>query len=149
MGGQGGGLITLVAHSIRYTELKPSPLFPGDNTAEHQAISVEVDGAQLLVCNVYIPPAASCPGYQPNFTSLFSATGDTLIMGDFNAHDALWYSSTADEAAANRGASVVEALENSELMVINQDSPTRMPSNGPATSPDLTITNSHLGLNAS
>ena len=149
-GRPGGGLITLVAHSIKYIELNQSSLFPGDNIAEHQAISVEVDGAQLLVCNVYIPPIASCPpGYHPNFNSLFNATGDTLIMGDFNAHDALWYSSTADEAAANRGTSIVEALENSELMVINQDSPTRMPTNGPTSSPDLTITNSHLGLNAS
>ena len=43
----------------------------------------------------------------------------------------------------------MEALENSTLMVLNQDSPTRMPSNGPLSSPDLTITNSHMGLNSS
>ena len=40
----------------------------------------------------------------------------------------------------------MEALEGSTLMVLNQDSPTRMPSNGPTSSPDLTITNSHMGL---
>ena len=69
-------------------------------------------------------------------------------MGDFNAHDDLWYSSTTDTVATDRGAKIVEALETSTLMVLNQDSPTRMPSNGPMTSPDLTITNSHMGLDS-
>ena len=70
-------------------------------------------------------------------------------MGDFNAHDELWYSSTTDAEAARRGVRVVEALESSTLMVLNEDHPTRIPSNGPPSSPDLTITNSHMGLNAS
>ena len=34
-------------------------------------------------------------------------------------------------------------------MTINLDSPTRKPSNGPCSSPDFTITNSHLGLHSS
>ena len=149
--GRGGGLITLIHHSVTYQEIIPDPFFPGDTTAEHLTISVEVDGAHLQVCNVYIPPSSSCPpGYVPAFSSLLvPTTGDVLIMGDFNAHDALWYSSTDDAAAANRGADIVEALDNPTLMVINQNSPTRVPSSGPTSSPDLTITNSHLGLNAS
>ena len=69
-------------------------------------------------------------------------------MGDFNAHDDLWYSSTTDTVAADRGAKVVEALDGSSLMVLNQDSPTRVPSSGPNSSPHLTVTNSHMGLNA-
>ena len=69
-------------------------------------------------------------------------------MGDFNAHDGLWYSSTTDAAAIDRGAKIVEALDSSTLMVINQDSPTRMPSNGPTSSPDITITSAHMGLNS-
>ena len=49
----------------------------------------------------------------------------------------------------NRGEIIVGALDNSQLMTINQDSPTRKPSNGPCSSPDLTITNCHLGLHSS
>ena len=147
--GRGGGLIILVHHSITYQEL-PDTILPGDSVAERQTIAVEVNGATLTICNIYIPPATSCPpGYSPDFHSLFNHTEDILIMGDFNAHDDLWYSSNADTAAADRGARIVEALDSSTLMVINQDSPTRMPSNGPSSSPDLTVTNSHLGLNAS
>ena len=120
-------------------------IFPGT------PLPVEVDGAHVQVCNVYIPPSSSCPpGYVPAFSSLLvPTTGDVLIMGDFNAHDALWYSSTDDAAAANRGANIVEALDITTLMVINQNSPTRVPLSGPTSSPDLAITNSHLGLNAS
>ena len=147
-GGRGGGLITLVHHSVKYQEAHLP--FPGDNTIEHQAVTVDVDGAHLLVCNIYVPPVSSCPqGYIPNFAPLFSHTGDILVMGDFNAHDDTWYSSTQDEGAANRGANIVDALDNSQLMTINLDSPTRKPSNGPCSSPDLTITNSHLGLHSS
>lgn len=146
--GRGGGPITLVHHSVIYEAVQLDGLFPGDTIAEHQTSMVEVDGVHLKVCNVYIPPASSCPpGYSPSFNSLFDVTGDVLIMGDFNARDALRYSFTDDVAAANRGRDIVEALDSTTLMVINQDSQTRVPTSGPTSSPDLTITNSHLGLN--
>ena len=142
-------MITLVHHSITYRQMHVD-LFPGDDVAEHLTISVEVHGAQLLISNIYIPPAASCPPtYQPNFQTLFNTTEDVLIMGDFNAHDDLWFSSTLDDRAATRGANINSALETSQLMVINQDSPTRVPSSGDPSSPDITITNSHLGIDSS
>ena len=84
----------LIHHSIAYEEVQHTFL-PGDTTTELQAITIEVNGAKLLICNVYIPPISSCPGgYTPDFDSLFSYSGDILIMGDFNAHDPSWYSST-------------------------------------------------------
>ena len=129
----------------------PDPFFPGYTTAKHLTISIEIDVAYLQICNVYISLSSSCPpGYAPAFSSLLAQTsGDMLIMGDFNARDALWYSSIDDAAAATRGADIVEALDNTTLVVINQKSPTRVPCSGPTSSPDTTITNSHLGLNAS
>ena len=70
-------------------------------------------------------------------------------MGDFNAHYPSWYFFTLDERAANRGAEIIIAVDNYTLMVINHDSPARKPSRGPSSSPNLPITNSHLGINAS
>ena len=102
LGGRGGGLITLVHHSITYQEVRPAPFFQNDNTTEIQAIIVEMGGAKLLVCNIYIPPVSSCPqDYRPDFYPVFGYTGDILIMGDFNAHDETWFSSTLDEGARN------------------------------------------------
>ena len=108
-----------------------------------------MDGAKLLVANVYIPPVSSCPpDYMPNLTHFFSCAEDILVVGDFNAHDARWHSSTHDHRAAERGAAICDALDAGSLTCINGDSPTRMPRNGPLTSPDLAFTSAHLGINA-
>ena len=98
-----------------------------------------------IVRNIYVPPVSSCPhGYLPNFALLFSAPG---------WHNHHWRFQRAwrnqDVRAANRGEIIVGALDNSQLTTINQDSPTRKPSNGPYSSPHLTITNCHLGLHSS
>ena len=104
---------------------------------------------RVLVCNVYITPASLRPiGCAPDFSSLLSCPGDILIMGDFNAHDTSWYCSTLDERAANWGGENINALDKFSLMVINQSSPVRKLSRGPSSSPDITITKSHLGINA-
>ena len=112
----GGGLITLVHHSITYTEFDTSNFFPGDTVAECLAVELEMGGAKLLVANVYIPPVSSCPSdYSPNFTHLFNWSDDILVMGDFNAHDPRWYSTTLDQGAAARGAAICDALDTGTL----------------------------------
>ena len=86
LGGRGGEIIPLVHHTVKYQEAHWS--FTGDNTIEHQAVKLDLDGAQLLVCNISVEPVSSSPhAYIPNFEPLFSHLGDIFIMGDFNAHD--------------------------------------------------------------
>ena len=68
-------------------------------------------------------------------------------MGDFHAHNASWYSSTRDDRAATQGAEIVSTLDNTSLMVINQDTAKIIPLNGTTSSPDLTLANSYLGIN--
>ena len=143
----GGGLITLIHRDVSYTPVASAPYF-NDPITEHQAIEVSVDGAKLLIINVYIPPASSAQGQLPNFDLLFNITRDVLIMGDFNAHDARWYSQTQDVAAARRGEAIGNALDAGQLMCINGPSHTRRPKTGPTSSPDITFTNPHLGINA-
>ena len=86
------GLITLVYHTVK-NQVAHLP-FPGDNTIEYQAVTIDVDGAQLLMCNLYVPPVSLChQEYMPDFAPLFGHSdsilikGDIFIMGDFNAHD--------------------------------------------------------------
>ena len=139
--------MTLVHHTVKYQKAH-LPL-AGDNPFAHQAVTVGVDGAQLLVCNIYVPPVASYPhGYIPKFAPLFTHLGDILIMGDLNVQDDTSFSSTQNVRAANRGEIIVGALDNSQLLTINQDSPSRKPSNDPRSFPDLTISNSHLRLHS-
>ena len=147
--GGGGGLLTLVREDIHYKRFNTEHLFPNDNVIEHSAIVADFAGTPLIICNIYIPPPSSCPvGYVADLGNLLSIPDDILIVGDFNAHHPGWYSSTLDHAAAARGTALAEAINDSALMVLNEDSPTRRPTNGPLTSPDLTLTNPHIALNS-
>ena len=110
---------------------------------------IDVDGAELKVVNIYIPPTSSCqPNYTPNLTGLFSIPDDTLVAGDFNAHDPAWFSTTSDSRAASRGEKIADLCIDSQFQFLNTDTPTRVPTNGPSTSPDITFASAHLATGA-
>ena len=139
----------MIHHSVTYREIKIDSLFPTDPHLEHQSVVVEVEGAELRVINIYIPPTSSCqPGYAPNLIPLFSTIDDTLIAGDFNAHDPAWYSNTTDTRAAERGEQIADACVDSPMQILNTDAATRVPTNGPTTSPDITFASAHLANGA-
>ena len=142
----GGGLLSLIHHSVTYTELPTDHLFPGDSIIEHQGLTIIADDVKLNIINIYIPPKSCCPPrYRPNLNLLLSSHDeDTLIVGDFNAHNPSWFSQTADDQAASRGAAITELINNSNLALLNEDEPTRIPNVGPSSSPDLTIVSPHL-----
>lgn len=148
--GGGGGLAFLVHHSIHFTNVSTDHLFPGDNTLEHQAISATMDGTPYQIYNLYIPPATSCPpSYIPDLSNLLEQdNNNVLIVGDFNAHNPAWYSSTQDDRAAARGNAIVTAIDSSSLVLLNEDHPTRLPTSGRPSSPDLTLISCHLALDA-
>ena len=139
----------MVHHSLSYKEVDLTSLFTTDPHLEHQAVAIDVDGAELRVVNIYIPPTSSCQSnYSPDLTGLFSFTGDTLVGGDFNAHDPAWYSTTSDARAATRGATIADMCIDSQMQFLNTDTPTRVPTGGPSTSPDITIASAHLATGA-
>ena len=79
---------------------------------------------ELIITNVYIPPASSCAGgYLPSLDHLMM-TMDTIILGDFNAHHSAWYSSSTD----TRG-TLLENISGYNFGILNWDSPTRLPGN--------------------
>ena len=145
----GGGLLTLIHHSIKFTELPTDHLFPGDSTTEHLGVAVAWGDTTINIINIYIPPASSCPThFRPDLSLLLNPNDTTIVMGDFNAHNAAWYSSTRDAAAAGRGSAIVEAINDSNLTLLNLDFPTRLPKSGNPSSPDLTLCSPHLALDA-
>ena len=99
---------------------------------EHIAIKVD----EVSFHNLYIPPNSSCSsGYTPSLSDLLSTNEDCIFMGDFNAHDDLWFSPIND----TRGSQFADEIGDSNFGVLNEDSPTRVPPNGQATSPDFTL----------
>ena len=125
-------------------------LFSGDSIIEHQGVTLIVDDVKLNVINIYIPPVSCCStGYRPNLDTLLSShEDDTIIMGDFNAHNSTWFSRTGEDQAISRGHAIVDLLNTSNLALINEESPTRVPNRGPSSSPDLTIVSPHLSVGA-
>ena len=142
--GQGGGIAFLIHHSLNYTRLNLSHL-QNDHVLEVDGIRVCLNGSPTDILNVYIPPPSSCPpGYSPDFTRLFQQTNDCLILGDFNAHNPSWYSSTSCISSKIRGDALLDAINDSQLNILNEDSSTRLPTYGPKSSPDISICSAHL-----
>ena len=93
---QGGGLLTLIHKSINFSRKLESPETLVEPHLEELTITATLGDTELIITNVYIPPASSCTGgYLPSLDHLMMTT-DTLILGDFNAHHSAWYSSSTD-----------------------------------------------------
>ena len=94
--GQGGGLLTLIHKSINFSRKPESPETLVEPYLEQLTITATLGDTELIITNVYIPPASSCAGgYLPSMDYPIMTT-DTLILGDFNAHHSAWYSSSTD-----------------------------------------------------
>ena len=134
----GGGLITLVHNSLAFSE---RPVSSSDAVCEMQNVFIALHNSHVDLFNVYIPPASSSPpGYRPSLAGLLA--GDSrLILGDVNAHDALWYSPTQDA----RGTAIADEINDSDFGVLNEDGvATRLPVAGDPSSPDISIASPDL-----
>ena len=143
-GGYGGGVAFLVHHSVCFSPIDVS-FAANDQTLELIAINASINNANVAIFNAYCPPSSSCPrAYLPDISAIFdNADGDSLILGDWNGHDSAWYSPIDDD----RGAHLVHEIEQSNVSILNKDTPTRLPGNNQrSTSPDLTLISAHLAL---
>ena len=141
--GPGGGLLFLkiiIHNSVSFTRKSLSTTSKNDPRLEEVTISIAMDNTELLITNVYIPPASSCNGRcSPPINHLLTGT-DSLVLGDFNAHHSLWHSETAD----SRGNHLADSGSISSFAVLNTDSPTRLPGNADPSSPEVSLASSSL-----
>jgi len=75
--------------------------------------------------------------------------GDLLILGDWNAHHEAWYSTTTCNKGQQRGETLNDSINSSNLISINDHHPTRLPTHGNPSSPDLSIISAHLAADSS
>ena len=52
---------------------------------------------------------------------------DTIIMGDFNAHNSAWLSQTGESQANSRENTILDLLNTSNFALLNEDSNTMVP----------------------
>ena len=134
---KGGGLVFLVHESIPF-QLIPTPAnLQNDQHTEELSISLPGNTNNFNIKNIYIPPVSSCTaGYTPPLEKILSTSDDsTIIVGDFNGHNNLWYSESNNDP---RGEAIAEELSNTNLGILNEDLPTRVTANNNS-SPDLSI----------
>ena len=111
-----------------------------DPHLEELTISNAMDNTELLITNVYIPPASSWNGrYLPPIDHLLTGT-DSQVLGDFNAHPSFWPSRTTDP----RGYQQADSVSIFSLAVLNSDSLTRFPGNADPRSPDVSLASTSL-----
>ena len=134
--GGGGGLLTLVHHSVQFSELA-SPI--NDNVTEIIVIQLSVADSILKVVNVYIPPVSSCPpGFRVSLSPLLVA--NTIVLGDVNGHDEEWSLGASDA----RGDHLADEADSCQFTILNNpDIATRPSSNS---SPDVAFIHTPLAL---
>ena len=67
-------------------------------------------------------------------------TTDTIILGDLNAHNSTWYSSSID----SRGTMLESVVSGFNFVILNWDSLTRLPDNANQRSPGISLASSSL-----
>ena len=58
----GGGLLFFIHNPVSFTRKPLSTTSKNDHHLEELTISIAMDNTELLITNVYIPPASSCNG---------------------------------------------------------------------------------------
>ena len=142
----GGGLAFFIKRGLGYSKLVGAF---SDGTTEIQALKFQFNGEPFTISNVYIPPVSSCPpSYNPTaaLDHVARAAGaNHLLCGDVNAHSHTWHSSHSDQ----RGMDVDDLLACHNLVAINSPAPTRLPTSGDPSSPDITAVSAQHAVDCS
>ena len=126
------GLMMLIKHGVKYISL-PSP-----QNVECQVAEMSTKSGKITVINVYVAPTkkidvASCQ-------ALFSRS-NTIIVGDFNAKNQLWNSTTDNE----RGRAIEMLVTQNNFVVLNNGNATYQNTLGHLSYIDLNLVSNNLG----
>lgn len=131
-----GGVGILVSKTIKYRVINVN------NILNHslEICAVYLPDLNVTVVSVYRPPNINVN--KTDWENLFASfSTPAIIGGDFNAHHNLW-GSTYENCTGRR---LVEALDDSNYVVLNDGSPTRLTApNAPPSPVDLTFVSSDL-----
>jgi len=147
---KGGGLLTFIRHDIMFTETQiPASITNNKSHIELQVLKILLSNKKALhIANLYIPPRDPNSSYtieDPEITNCFSfllSLDNLIITSDANAHSDTWHSPTTD----HRGTLIQDLIQNSDQIILNQNTPTRIPGNKnqQPTSPDITTISSNF-----
>jgi ribonuclease HI len=134
-----GGLVIAIKEGLSYSVVD-TPVH-----SEIITITFKVNNVFYSLVNVYISPTSNRVINQLQEIIDSVKTTHTIIVGDFNAHSHSWGGDKTDL----RGRQVEVFVENNDLCVINDGSPTYQHYNGTTTPIDLTITSPNISVSTS
>jgi len=120
---------------------------PLDPTLELQSIRIQIHKRSYNITNIYIPPTDSTPpGYTPQLEHL-NTFNNSLILGDFNAHDPTWLTTQQTDTRAD----TITTQLDTHIILNDPHTPTRKPFNihTQPTSPDISFATPDITLRSS
>ena len=110
--GLSGGTSIFVPTKILHTEVKL--------TTRLQAVAIRLTaGKTTTICSIYLPPSLSLKASDLN-DLIDQLPTPFILMGDFNAHNPIWGSSTTSP----RGRMLEKLLSDTDIFLLNDNSPT-------------------------
>ena len=110
---KGGGCAIYIHKTVTYRILTIS------DSHEYIKVHVEYESFQTTIVNYYNPCHTIMPSVLKEF--LQDSHKNVLIVGDFNSHNSIWGSNKVD----NNGKLIEEFLNQNDLVLLNDGSPTR------------------------
>ena len=129
--GNKGGVATLIKKEIPYSTL------PVTEGIEEISITIKLHSQPLVITNVYNPPGNKI---DKDLYNQLTRSQNIFLLGDFNAHSALFGGTKTNEA----GKDLEEIIDENNLIVLNDRSGTHIKQNGELSAIDITITNPQL-----
>jgi hypothetical protein len=95
-----------------------------DLPLEAQSIRLSTEAGCVVISNVYWPPSDGAEKRENELEAMsrLFEDGDSIVVGDFNAKSPVWGSPCSDE----RGRALMGLISDSEFVVLNDGSPTRV-----------------------
>lgn len=106
-----------------------------------QAVAVQIlQPKKVTICSIYLPPASNI-SEQQLLNLYYQLPEPIILLGDFNSHSPLWFSSDID----SRGRIIEAFLNSSNLGILNENTPTHLClSTGRQSYIDLTLVSPYL-----
>ena len=116
----GGGLLTYIKNSLIFENVQATSC----NGTEASTLRVRIGKKRwVVICNVYCPPVRSHSHPVCLETGCLPHSEDSIILGDFNAHNLLWDQFQPEDA---RGERLLDWVIAHDLTVMNDGSYTRL-----------------------
>ena len=112
-----------------------------NSTLEVVACKVKFGDVDLVICSVYCTSDVALDNVELDALHHHLGGRNTVILGDFNAHHCVWGSQRTDV----RGRHMMEFIDGSDLVYLNDGSPTRVDDRtGDLSCIDLSLVSSNL-----